>query len=129
MKEIKGREFSRLIRDEPIWYQHRQCGNQHQMASVFGISNFFHQICETMAFSHSRGVIHRDLKPENVMIGDFGEVLVVDWGIAKILGENEELSFRISNRALRGKRGASNGIVAGTPSYVTRTGNGKNLIC
>lgn len=45
----------------------------------------FQKVCDAMAFAHSKGVVHRDLKPENIMIGDFGEVLVMDWGLAKIL--------------------------------------------
>lgn len=47
------------------------------------------RIAEAVAFAHQRGVVHRDLKPDNIMVGDFGEVLVMDWGVAKILGRAE----------------------------------------
>ena len=55
----------------------------HRSRSVFAL---FEKICEPVAFAHSRGVLHRDLKPPNVMVGPFGEVLVMDWGVAKIVG-------------------------------------------
>ena len=45
----------------------------------------FQRVCEAVAFAHARGILHRDLKPENIMVGPFGEVLVMDWGVAKIL--------------------------------------------
>ena len=53
--------------------------------SLGRLLNVFQRVCDAVAFAHSKQVIHRDLKPENVMIGEYGEVQVMDWGIAKVL--------------------------------------------
>jgi serine/threonine protein kinase len=57
------------------------------VSSLPGRLRLFLRICDAVAFAHARGVLHRDLKPANVMVGPFGEVLVMDWGLAKILRE------------------------------------------
>jgi eukaryotic-like serine/threonine-protein kinase len=58
----------------------------HSLADALRL---FQRICEPIAFAHSQAIVHRDLKPENIMVGQFGEVLVLDWGVALVLNEAE----------------------------------------
>ena len=83
----------------------------------------FRDICNAIAYSHSRGVIHRDIKPENIMIGEFGETVVLDWGLAKVKGEDdaadselrEELNLlKVENIGMTVK-----GKAIGTPAYMS----------
>ncbi len=84
------------------------------------------RVCETMAFAHDRGVLHRDLKPSHVMVGSFGEVYIVDWGLAKLPGRPEERDLRLREEPQRAAVDTQlpaplrtvEGDVIGTPAYM-----------
>jgi serine/threonine-protein kinase len=77
----------------------------------------FSQICLAVDFTHSRGVLHRDVKPANIMLGDFGEVHLLDWGIAKILASEAESEEALE---LESEQGATAvGALMGTPGYMS----------
>ncbi|MCU0725963.1 MAG: serine/threonine protein kinase, partial [Planctomycetes bacterium] len=74
MKVVKGRTLAEILDDRE--------GPEDDRRRVLDV---FRRVCETVAYAHSRGIVHRDLKPANVMVGTFGEIAVLDWGLAKVL--------------------------------------------
>lgn len=86
MRFIRGRTLSEAARAWHHTFGHTQAG----MLDFVPLLNAFVTVCNTVAYAHSRGVIHRDLKGENVIVGDFGEVVVLDWGLAKLIGRKGE---------------------------------------
>src|SRR6185503_8925747 len=82
----------------------------------------FQAVCDAVAFAHAHGVIHRDLKPQNIMIGSFGEVLVLDWGVAKIVQPQIDADFRRSiceNLRQSAAEQTMEGTVIGTRHYMS----------
>ena len=115
MRLIVGRTLAALL---------RRRGSLMEDRSRF--LSIFEQICQTVAYAHSRGVIHRDLKATNVMVGPFGEVMVIDWGLAKVLhasrrsegpGREEDSDAR-PVRAEGDRDSSIAGRALGTPAYM-----------
>ncbi len=82
MKLVKGVTLRQVLTE--IKKGHAATLAKHSLSQLLTV---FQKVCDAMAFAHAQGVIHRDLKPENIMLGEFGEVLVMDWGLAKIMDE------------------------------------------
>ncbi len=84
-----------------------------------GLLRKFVDVCNAVAYAHSRGVVHRDLKPANVMLGKFGETLVVDWGLARLFREGEPGEAEtIRPLSAAGMMMTMKGAVVGTPIYM-----------
>ncbi len=128
MKLIRGDTFAEYI---------DQCSSvlgtpdyDHERHGINGRIENFLRVCDAISYSHARGVIHRDLKPDNMMIGAYGEVYVMDWGIARLMDEPDETNDECSVEEFEARLESADisfgseemktqmGAIMGTPKYM-----------
>jgi eukaryotic-like serine/threonine-protein kinase len=102
LKRIEGQEWAELI-DDAEEVSQRFTANDLLQWNI----SIVMQVCNAISYAHSKGIVHRDLKPENIMVGSFGEVYVLDWGIAVSLAGDDS-----------GRLPVGSGEIAGTPHYM-----------
>ena len=128
MRFIKGDNLQQAISS---YHDPRQQGHTGwKNLALRGLLRRLIDVCEAMQYAHDRGILHRDLKPGNIMIGKYGETLVVDWGLAKVMGfsspkvlDNDDLSPEPLLKPATAESGSLNqtfaGSAVGTPAYMS----------
>jgi serine/threonine protein kinase len=122
MKYVRGITLRKVL--DLLFQEQKTTVEKYPLAQLLTV---FQKVCDAIAFAHAKGVIHRDLKPENFMIGDYGEVLVMDWGLAKVLdptrnqaaaGYDGHSMIRTGVRQELAAAEKQSGNVMGTPQYM-----------
>lgn len=115
MKRLTGRTLANILRS--LAHGDEETRASHSRARLLTI---FQQIANAVAFAHARNVIHRDIKPGNIMIGRYGEAILIDWGLAKVVDQTREPTGDLPLVQLEGVSGAetSSGTITGTPQYM-----------
>lgn len=121
MRFIRGSTLKKVIAD----YREStdSVENQQRTMHLRGLLNRFVDVCNTIEYAHSREIIHRDIKPSNILVGPYGETLVADWGLAKLLDvpldESMTVGFVASGSGESGSSHTRIGGTVGTPQYMS----------
>ena len=123
MREVRGRTLDEVIDETHANFDGRGDDEYTWNAHFHNLIDIFYRVCEPIAYAHSRGIIHRDLKPSNIMVGDFGEVQVLDWGLAKFFDTSMTPTSNTDIGALTADFDDSGidtgqGTIVGTPAYM-----------
>ncbi len=116
MKMVRGENLESIV--NKIAKGDEEYARQYSLGTLL---QMFMKICDGIGYAHSKGVLHRDIKPENIMVGGFGEVMVMDWGLAKVLGR-EDIQASDSRKSFDEHGNPLHtieGQVMGTPSYMS----------
>ena len=122
MRLIRGESLGDAIKQH---YRHAAQRDSSEVSLEFRkLIGRFLDVCQAIEYAHSRGILHRDLKPGNIMLGKYGETLVVDWGLAKVLGSTEsdkehEEEDTLLPSASDGAHQTMDGAAVGTPMYMS----------
>ncbi len=116
MQFVKGRTLTEAARS----YHAKRKAGQTDSLELVTLLNAFVAVCNTVAYAHARGVIHRDLKGQNVVLGDFGEVIVLDWGLAKLVDQPDAATppITLDSDPAAAPDLTAQGQTIGTPAYM-----------
>lgn len=114
MKYVQGRTLKQILHD--IRHGQPETTELYPLDLLIVI---FQKVCDAVAFAHSKGVVHRDLKPENIMVAGYGQVLVMDWGLAKVIHETEVTWTGASQAQSDNPLATLDGDIMGTPQFMS----------
>ena len=117
MPYVEGETLKQILKQS--YEEEREGEVKHPIgSSILALTRIFLSVCEAIAYTHSKGIVHRDLKPDNIIVGKYGEVLLLDWGLADFIGKAETLPEEVDTEETDYKDLTHPGKVPGTLNYI-----------